>query len=680
MAQLPSPSQPEILEVTVRDGSYLIDFQFTAQDTALFVSALEGVGFRWIEVGHGIGLNASNSGHGTAAATDEEYMEAAAQSARAAHWGMFFIPGIGRPEDLRRAASCGMHFVRIGTNASEVAKAAPFIELARDLGLLVSYNAMKSYAVSPAEFGRIAAQAQAWGAHLVCLVDSAGGMDPYDVRAYLGAAKDSCDVALGFHGHDNLTLALANTLQAIDLGAVLVDSSLQGAGRSAGNTVTEALVAVLQRRGLVPGIDLNLVLDLGQNLLEPALHRRGLDPLAITAGLARFHSSFTPKVRAYAERYGVDIRELIVRLCEQDQVNAPDELLESLGRELAERKRPRLISIRALARRAPRPTDPTQLLGRIFRELKSLGAKSGKWTVLNVVQEVRCEPSFRVSGNIQSSPTHVIGSVSVTGEEQLRGVLALTEGRVDVVLLDVDVKACGPRAPASLGRQRLHKTTLLAYSDSLTWLAAVEEQSTRLLNEECAGKSIFVAGDHAMAGALADRLIQRGARVVFEARREQVAAKPYDLVIVWTADHRAWDDLKVVDGLIETSILLDAGIGSVSTEMLAVARRRGALTVRVNIWPTLCGVLLAAHESSRVRREAMGRTTVSGVAVVAGGVLGNQGDVIVDDIHQPRRVIGVADGKGGVLFDYQPDDAARVEAVEDALRGRLVMPRSGRTS
>ena len=56
MTQVPPPSQPEILEVAVRDGSYLIDFQFTAQDTALFVSALEGVGFRWIEVGHGIGL------------------------------------------------------------------------------------------------------------------------------------------------------------------------------------------------------------------------------------------------------------------------------------------------------------------------------------------------------------------------------------------------------------------------------------------------------------------------------------------------------------------------------------------------------------------------------------------------------------------------------------------------
>src|SRR5579862_8246354 len=95
------PEVLDILEVTLRDGSYLIDFQFTAEDTANIASALENVGFRWIEVGHGLGLNASQAGRGTAAASDEEYMEAAAQALKLAKWGMFFIPGIGREEDLR---------------------------------------------------------------------------------------------------------------------------------------------------------------------------------------------------------------------------------------------------------------------------------------------------------------------------------------------------------------------------------------------------------------------------------------------------------------------------------------------------------------------------------------------------------------------------------------------------
>ncbi len=143
---------PDILEVTLRDGSYLIDFQFTAGDTALVVSALENVGFRWIEVGHGLGLNASSVGSRAAAATDEEYMEATARSLTKARWGMFFIPGIGRAEDLRLAARYRMPFVRIGTNINEIQRAQPFIELAKELGMIVSYNAMKSYAVTPADF------------------------------------------------------------------------------------------------------------------------------------------------------------------------------------------------------------------------------------------------------------------------------------------------------------------------------------------------------------------------------------------------------------------------------------------------------------------------------------------------------------------------------------------------
>ncbi len=260
---------PDILEVTLRDGSYLIDFQFTAEDTATIAAALESIGFRWIEIGHGLGLNASQAGKGMAAATDEGYMEAAAQALQDAKWGMFFIPGIGREEDIRLAADYGMSFLRIGTNVTEAAQAQPYIALAKELGLIVSYNAMKSYAVSPPEFGAVVAQARNWGADIACLVDSAGSMDPDSVAAYLRAAKAESESPLGYHGHDNLSLAMANTLRAIEEGAVLVDSSLQGMGRSAGNAVTEVLVAILQRRGSMQHIDLKAAMDVGQGLIQP---------------------------------------------------------------------------------------------------------------------------------------------------------------------------------------------------------------------------------------------------------------------------------------------------------------------------------------------------------------------------------------------------------------------------
>ena len=275
-----------------------------------------------------------------AAATDEEYMQAAAQALRHAKWGMFFIPGIGREEDIRLAARYGMSFLRIGTNVTEAAQAEPYIALAKELGLIVSYNAMKSYAVSPDEFGAVVAQVHQWGSDIACLVDSAGSMDPDSVAAFLQAAKQQSPSPLGYHGHDNLSLAMANTLRAIEEGAVLVDSSLQGMGRSAGNTVTEVLVAILQRRDFLPHIDLKAAMDVGQGLIQPLLGKRGVDPMAITGGLAKFHSSFTGKVQRYARNHGVDARDLIVRLCQEDQVSAPDELLERLSHELATLKMP----------------------------------------------------------------------------------------------------------------------------------------------------------------------------------------------------------------------------------------------------------------------------------------------------------------------------------------------------
>ena len=82
-----------------------------------------------------------------------------------------------------------MSFIRIGTNVTETAQAEPYIALAKELGLIVSYNAMKSYAVSPAEFGNVVAQVHHWGADIACLVDSAGSMDPDSVAAYLAGRK-----------------------------------------------------------------------------------------------------------------------------------------------------------------------------------------------------------------------------------------------------------------------------------------------------------------------------------------------------------------------------------------------------------------------------------------------------------------------------------------------------------
>jgi len=698
-------STPDILEVTLRDGSYLIDFQFTAEDTATIAAALERVGFRWIEVGHGLGLNASRAGKGVAAASDEEYLEAAAQAVKQAKWGMFFIPGIGREEDLRLAADYGMSFVRVGTNVTEATQAEPYIALAKELGFIVSYNAMKSYAVSPTEFGKVVAHVNRWGSDIACLVDSAGSMDPDSVAEYLRAAKGESDSALGYHGHDNLSLAMANTLRAIEEGAVLVDSSLQGMGRSAGNAITEVLVAILQKRGALSHIDLMAAMDVGQGLIQPLLGRRGVDSMAITSGVAKFHSSFTSKVQHYARKHSIDVRDLIVRLCQEDQVSAPDDLLERLSHELAALKVPRVLSIPAFRVERNENSSPAEALSLVLKELRARSVKSGKFSALNIVTGERPLDNFVVSGNIHSTQSHVVGSVEFISQEQLLSILNAVEGLADVVLLDVDRKPFAPIDAADTARAKLHKTALLTYLDSRVWVEAVEDQVVRLLEEALNDSTILIAGDHPRSRFLALHFAERGARVTllvdpgkdatpgleamrslslgggsleletlnYDDDRARSAISAADVVIVWPA-HAAWFGAELAEEISQDAFLVDAGVGTILPDGLAEAQRRQCRILRVNIWPALTGCLSSAHESLMQNKHSFGWEVVDGVAVVAGGAMGRPGDVIVDSVHHPTRVIGICDGRGGVRFQFSAEDRERVRRVRVEINRRLVAP------
>jgi 4-hydroxy-2-oxovalerate aldolase len=330
----PTKHVPAILEVTLRDGSYAINFQFTARDTAIICTKLEEAGFRRIEVGHGIGLGASRAGKGQAAETDEAYMRAAASALTVAKWGMFCIPGIATLEDLDLAARHGMGFVRVGTNVSEVNTSEKFIRKAKELGMFVSANFMKSYAMEPRKFAEMARLTQQYGSDVLCVVDSAGGMLLQDLEDYFRAVQEACDIPLAFHGHNNLMLAVSHSLRAIELGATIVDSSLQGLGRGAGNASTEILVLALQKMGYDLGIDPFAVMDAGEKYIRPLIRKKGLSSLDVASGYAQFHSSYMGVIRKYASQYGVDPRKLIIGLCAVDKVNAPPTLVEQIAQQI----------------------------------------------------------------------------------------------------------------------------------------------------------------------------------------------------------------------------------------------------------------------------------------------------------------------------------------------------------
>ena len=343
----------QILDTTLRDGSYVVDFQLTAHDTALIGAALDAEGVPFIEIGHGVGMNASSNPSMRAASTDEEYLRAAAESIKHAKWGMFFIPGIGRIDDIDLASSFGMSLLRVGTNVTEVPLAEKFIARAKKRGMYVSANLMKTYAAKPEEVGRLARIVAEYGADIVCVVDSAGGMLPEDIDAYFAGIRAESSIPIGFHGHNNLGLAIANSLRAVENGAAIVDTSIRGMGRSAGNAATEIFLLALQRRGIEVGIDPLRIMTIAEQRIDPMLRNYPqVDSIGIISGYAQFHSSFLGTVLEYAARYGVDPRELILYVTREDKVNAPKELVERLAREMSElREVPRRVTV-SLPRRS----------------------------------------------------------------------------------------------------------------------------------------------------------------------------------------------------------------------------------------------------------------------------------------------------------------------------------------
>jgi 4-hydroxy 2-oxovalerate aldolase len=328
----PKKPCPAILDCTLRDGSYVVDFGFTARDTGNFVGRLASLRFPYIEVGHGIGLGASRKGMGVAAATDAEYMEATAEIV-AATWGMFCIPGVASLEDVDLAASFEMDFIRIGCEVAAVETAKPFIERARHHGIYVFSNLMKSYAAPVDEFVAAALKCVEYGAQCVYIVDSAGGMLPLDLLHYIDDVRHVApDVKLGFHGHNNLGLGVANALLCVGAGLDVIDTSLQGLGRSGGNVPAEQFISALIRAGYDVPYDPVAVMQAGDELVRQYV--QPISSLDVAAGLAQFHSSYMPRILAVAKEKRVDPRRLILAVCERDKLNAPLSLIEECAAEL----------------------------------------------------------------------------------------------------------------------------------------------------------------------------------------------------------------------------------------------------------------------------------------------------------------------------------------------------------
>jgi 4-hydroxy-2-oxovalerate aldolase len=445
----------ELLECTLRDGSYAIDFKFTENDTAVLAGVLGQLGFRWIEVGHGVGLGAAKAGKGTMPASDERLIEAAKRAAPDAQIGSFFIPGIGTTDQLKSAREAGLDFVRIGYNAPEIEDAFSYLTLAKSLGLTVCLNFMKTYGISANAFAEKARAGEEAGADVVYCVDSAGSMFPEDVREYLGEARALCKNELGFHGHSNLQFAVANAVEAVRCGATFIDTTLYGLGRSAGNVPTEIAVAVFNNLGVETGVDLFEVMDAAEEFMGPLMSQMQLyDMMSVATGCSQFHSSFLPKVAAAARKHGVELRRLVVAMGKVDPVNLDDQILNrvaaSLQKKSEARSRSVLTSFAAPGISAHSISSSLSAVQSLVDGMMVTCAKRRARPVLELVASESPSPDLVLADLVLAEGPVVLGRVVYGSLEILEQVLKITSNSVPLFLDDKDGGAWAAEWPVRM--------------------------------------------------------------------------------------------------------------------------------------------------------------------------------------------------------------------------------------
>ncbi|MGH3439729.1 MAG: 4-hydroxy-2-oxovalerate aldolase [Sciscionella sp.] len=329
-----------ITDSSLRDGSHAKRHQFTVEHVHSIVAALDGAGVPVIEVTHGDGLGGSSFNYGFSHTPEQELISAAVRAASRAKIAFLMLPGLGVQDDIRAAAGNGASICRIATHCTEADIAVQHFGLARDLGLETVGFLMMSHSQPPE---KLAAQARIMadaGCQCVYVVDSAGAlvMEQTSDRIAALVAELGSDAQVGFHGHENLGLGVANSVLAVRAGAAQIDGSTRRFGAGAGNTPVEAFVAVAQRLGIRTGVDTVKIIDAAEDVVRPAMDGDCLlDRMSLTMGYAGVYSSFLKHADRQAQRYGVSGVDILVEAGRRNLVGGQEDQLIEIAAALAEK-------------------------------------------------------------------------------------------------------------------------------------------------------------------------------------------------------------------------------------------------------------------------------------------------------------------------------------------------------
>ena len=330
-----------IHDMCLRDGMHAKREQMSIEQMITIATALDDAGVPLIQVTHGAGMGGNSLQHGFAPHSNEEYISAVASKMKQAKVSVLLIPGLGTMKELKSAYDCGARSVHVATHCTEADTSPQHIAFARKLGMDTTGFLMMAHLNTPEGLAQQGKLMESYGAQTVYITDSAGYMLPADVKARVAALRAVLkpETEIGFHGHHNMGMGIANSIAAIEHGASRIDASVAGLGAGAGNTPLEVFAAVCERMGIVTGCDLFKLMDMAEDLIVPMMdHMVRVDRSSLTLGFAGVYSTFLLHAKRAAERFGVPSRDILVELGRKKMIGGQEDMIVDTAMTMAKER------------------------------------------------------------------------------------------------------------------------------------------------------------------------------------------------------------------------------------------------------------------------------------------------------------------------------------------------------
>lgn len=329
-----------IVDSTLRDGSHAMRHQFTIDNVSQYAKAAEEAKIPMIVVGHGNGLGASSLQLGRSLVGDTEMVKAARKELKNTKLAVFIIPGFGTIRDHLDPVFDMVDAVFVACHCSEATVTKQHIRAINSRGKDVYGVLMMTHMLPPEGLLEQAKLMEEYGAAGVLLMDSAGALTMEDVRARVAALHGGLKIKVGFHAHNNLGLAVANSLVAVEAGADIMDCTMRGLGAGAGNCQMEVLIGAMHKMGMETGIDDYKAMDISEDIVAKIMKKpQVVSRISLTSGMAGVFSGFCPLAEKAGEQFGVDPRDILMELGRRKIVAGQEDYIIDVAAELAKKKK-----------------------------------------------------------------------------------------------------------------------------------------------------------------------------------------------------------------------------------------------------------------------------------------------------------------------------------------------------